>query len=224
MIESTPPDCLSALGPRVAALELAALDRFVAEERRHHDVYPPAGKEFEALRLTPFAKVRAVILGQDPYHEPGQAHGLAFSTLSRKRPPSLNNILKELESDCGFKMPESGSLEPWAQHGVLLLNTVLTVQRGRAGSHAGHGWEQFTSAVVDAVAAKPEPIAFLLWGDPARSKGRMIDRARHVVVEGPHPSPLSAWRGFSGSKPFSTANRELVRRKRPEIDWSLEAK
>jgi uracil-DNA glycosylase len=221
MIETLPDDWRRALTNRLEGVDLDALDQFVAEERQKGEVYPKAGCEFEALRLTPFGKVRAVILGQDPFHGPGQAHGLAFSTLGKKRPPSLNNILKELHSDCGFDAPEGGSLVPWAQHGVLLLNTVLTVRRGHAGSHAGHGWEQFTSAVVDAVAAKPGPIALLLWGDPAKTKGRLIDRDRHVVIECPHPSPLSAWRGFSGGKPFSRANVALQARGAEPINWSL---
>jgi len=221
VIESIPRGWREALGDRLRSLDLGVPKKYVADERQRHEVYPPAGKEFEALRLTPFESVRAVILGQDPYHEPGQAHGLAFSTVREKLPPSLNNILKELHSDCGYAITSGGSLEPWAKHGVLLLNTVLTVRRGKANSHAGHGWEQFTSAVVDAVAAKPGPIVFLLWGDQAQSKGRAIDRERHVVIEGPHPSPLSAWRGFSGSKPFSKANAELMRRGAEPIDWSL---
>lgn len=170
VLESIPADWLDALSDRLRSVDLEALDRFVAEERQRYDVYPPAGKEFEALRLTPFAEVLAVIIGQDPYHQPGQAHGLAFSTLGNKRPPSLNNILKELRIDCGFEMPEGGSLEPWAKHGVLLLNTVLTVRRGKANSHAGQGWEQFTNAVVDAVGCKP--------GRPSSSCGEIAPSQR----------------------------------------------
>jgi len=221
VIERLPDEWQLALRARLASLDLDALDGFVTEQRQKHDVYPPAGKEFEALKLTPFASVRAVILGQDPYHEPGQAHGLAFSSLETKRPPSLNNILKELHSDCGYGIPSGGSLQSWARNGVLLLNTVLTVRRGKANSHAGHGWEQFTSAVVDAVAAKPGPVVFLLWGQSAQRKRRMIDLGRQIVIESPHPSPRSAWLGFHDSKPFSKANAELTRRGAKPIDWSL---
>jgi uracil-DNA glycosylase len=222
MIESIPCDWQEALSDRLRSVDLDALDRFVAGERRQPEVYPPVGKEFEALRLTPFASVRAVILGQDPYHEQGQAHGLAFSTLATKRPLSLQNILKEWHEDCGCEMPEDGSLEAWARHGVLLLNTALTVRGGRANSHA-RAWQPFTSAIVDAVAAKPERVAFLLWGAAAIRKGRSIDRKRHVVIESSHPSPLSANRpcgdapAFLGSRPFNSANKGLVQR----IDWSL---
>jgi uracil-DNA glycosylase len=227
MIESIPSDWREALGNRLRSLDLTTLDRFVeAERRKGVAVYPPPGKEFEALRLTPFADVRAVILGQDPYHESGQAHGLAFSTLGRPWPPSLKNILTELHDDCGYDLPESGSLEPWAKHDVLLLNTLLTVG-AKAGSHKGKGWEQFTSATVEAVAAKPGPIAFLLWGAPARRRGRLIPRARHVIIESSHPSPLSAnrpcggARKFVGSKPFTRANEGLKERGAQPIDWTL---
>jgi uracil-DNA glycosylase len=227
VIGSIPSDWREALGDRLRSLDLRALDGFVAEERgQKHEVYPPPGKEFEALRLTPFADVRVVILGQDPYHKPGQAHGLAFSTLARPWPPSLRNILAELRDDCGYALPERGSLEPWAKQGVLLLNTLLTVGT-KAGSHKGKGWEQFSSAIMEAVAAKRGPIAFLLWGAPAIRQGCLIPEARHVIIESSHPSPLSAnrpcggARKFVGSRPFSRANEALKERGAEPIVWRL---
>jgi uracil-DNA glycosylase len=164
------------------------------------------------------------LLGQDPYHGPGQAHGLAFSVQPGvPPPPSLVNIFKELQSDVGAPKPRDGSLIPWAQHGVLLLNAVLTVRAGQPNSHAGHGWEAFTDAVIRAVSAKPEPVVFLLWGRYAQKKKPLIDASRHVVIEGTHPSPLSAKNGFFGSRPFSTINAALEERGRPPIDWRLPA-
>ncbi len=221
MKDRLPPDWVEALGDRLASFDLDAIAAFVDAERSVGDVYPPEGQVFRALELTPFASVRAVILGQDPYHEPGQAEGLAFSVHQGKWPPSLRNIVTELCADTGCAQPATGSLEPWARHGVLLLNTVLTVRRGHAFSHAGHGWEQLTSAIVDTVACREEPAAFLLWGRPAQVKGALIDHDRHVVVESAHPSPLSAYRGFLGSRPFSRANAGLRDRGAPEVDWSL---
>jgi uracil-DNA glycosylase len=185
-------------------------------------VYPPAGQVFEALRLTPYASVRAVILGQDPYHGTGQAHGLAFSTLAPKVPPSLRNIFREWHDDCGCEIPSSGSLQAWANHGVLLLNTALTVREGAANRHA-KVWGPFARAFVDAVAGKPERVAFLLWGGAAISAGVSIVRSRHLVIESSHPSPFSAnrpcgkARPFVGSRPFTAANAGLV----DAIDWSL---
>ncbi len=222
MIESLPADWRKALGKRLLAADLRALDLFVKAERKSGEVYPPDDLVFEAFRLTPFRSVRAVIVGQDPYHEPGQAHGLAYSTLGEKLPRSLLEIRKELRDDCRLEVTTGGSLEPWARHGILLLNTVLTVRRGEAMSHAGHGWEKFTDAVVDAVAAKRGPIVFLLWGRRAQAKGSRIDRNRHIVIESPHPSPYSSWRGFVGSRPFGRANEALGQRGAPEIDWCLE--
>ena len=231
MKDRLPADWVEALGDRLASFDLDAIAAFVDAERtaaaarsaagEPDGVYPPEGSVFRALELTPFDSVRAVILGQDPYHEPGQAEGLCFSVAHGKWPPSLRNIVAELCADSGSAPPTSGSLEPWARHGVLLLNTVLTVRRGAANSHAGHGWEQLTSAVVDAVACRQEPAAFLLWGRPAQVKGALIDRDRHVVVESAHPSPLSAYRGFLGSRPFSRANEGLRARGVDPIDWRL---
>ena len=198
------------------------LQAFVADERARHTVYPPHDEVFAALHLTPYADLKVVILGQDPYHGPGQAHGLAFSV----RPgvaiaPSLRNIHQELHSDLGLPIPDHGSLEAWARQGVLLLNASLTVRAGQAGSHAGKGWETFTDRVIDVAAARPDPLVFILWGNHARRKRERIDTGRHAVIESPHPSPFSANNGFFGSRPFSAANEALVRLGREPVDWSL---
>ena len=198
------------------------LQSFVADERRRAPVYPPADQVFAALHLTPYADVRAVILGQDPYHGPGQAHGLCFSVPHGQRiPPSLANIHRELQDDLGIAPPRHGNLEPWARQGVLLLNTTLTVRGGEAASHQGRGWEAFTDAVIRAVDAKPERVVFVLWGSSARRKRALLDLSRHAVVESAHPSPLSAHNGFLGSRPFSRVNALLEEAGRPPIDWRL---
>jgi uracil-DNA glycosylase len=198
------------------------LQSFVAGERAQHTVYPPDDEVFAALHLTSYSALEVVILGQDPYHGPGQAHGLAFSVRRGVRiPPSLRNIHRELHTDLGVAIPDHGSLEPWARQGVLLLNTSLTVRAGQAGSHAGKGWETFTDRVIDVAAGHPEPIVFILWGNHARRKRERIDTDRHVVLESPHPSPLSANNGFFGSRPFSTANAALERLGRSPVDWDL---
>ena len=198
------------------------LQAFVAAERAQHTVYPPNDEVFAALHLTPYSALEVVILGQDPYHGPGQAHGLAFSVRRGVRiPPSLRNIHQELHTDLGLPLPGHGSLEPWARQGVLLLNTSLTVRAGQAGSHAKKGWETFTDRVIDVAADHPEPIVFILWGNHARRKRERIDTDRHVVLESAHPSPLSANNGFFGSRPFSTANAALERLGRSPIDWDL---
>ena len=198
------------------------LMRFVAEERATHEVFPPADEVFAALHLTPLADVKVLILGQDPYHGPGQAHGLCFSVRAGVRiPPSLQNIHKELHADLGLPVPDHGNLEAWAREGVLLLNTTLTVRAHEAASHQGHGWETFTDEVIDVVNAKDDCVVFILWGAAARKKKAIIDRQRHVVIESPHPSPLSAHRGFFGTKPFSRANEALVAAGRAPVDWSL---
>lgn len=210
--------------PIEALSTLPALDAAVAEERAHQDVYPPAGDVFAALRLTPPAKVRAVIIGQDPYHQrAGQAHGLAFSVPDECRPlpPSLRNIRAEFQSDLGYELPESGSLVRWAEHGVLLLNAFLTVSKGRPRSHQKFGWRPITEAIIYAVKALDGPVAFLVWGHFARDIAGQIDSTRHVVHYASHPSPLSQ-RGFCGTKPFSTVNEQLRDRGTPEIDWRLE--
>lgn len=200
----------------------AALREFVAEERRAHDVYPPEGEEFTALELTPYEQVRVVILGQDPYHGLGQAHGLAFSVRPGVRPPpSLRNIFKELKSDLGCRIPDNGFLVPWAEQGVLLLNTVLTVREAEPNSHRGQGWEKFTDAIIRTVGHKDDQVVFVLWGAPAGKKTELIDTERHTIVRSVHPSPLSAKRGFFGSRPFSQINAALRKAGKPEIDWQL---
>jgi len=200
----------------------AELQAFVAEERAGGVVYPPSDEVFAALHLTPYAEVKVVILGQDPYHGPDQAHGLCFSVRPGvPQPPSLHNILKELESDLGIPPPDHGCLDHWARQGVLLLNASLTVRRGRAASHQGKGWEVFTDEVLRAVNDKPERVVFILWGASARKKKALVDRSRHVVIESPHPSPLSASSGFFGSRPFSRANAALAEAGREPVDWAI---
>jgi len=198
------------------------LQSFVAEQRDHHEVYPPANQVFAALHLTSHAALKVVILGQDPYHGPGQAHGLCFSVAPGiRRPPSLVNIFTELEADLGILAGADGSLESWATQGVLLLNTTLTVRRGAAASHQKHGWERFTDEVLRVINDKEETVVFVLWGSSARAKRNIIDTSRHFVIESAHPSPLSAHRGFFGSRPFSTANAALEAAGREPVDWSL---
>ena len=198
------------------------LQSFLATERERHPIYPSHSDVFAALHLTPRADTKVVILGQDPYHGPGQAHGLAFSVRPGvPPPPSLRNIFKELQSDLGIPPPASGSLEPWARQGVLLLNTTLTVRGGASASHQGRGWETFTDEVIRAVDAKPERVVFVLWGASARRKRALVDATRHVVLESAHPSPLSASQGFFGSRPFSRANAALVEGGREPVDWRL---
>jgi uracil-DNA glycosylase len=227
VFESIPPNWRTLLTEPLADPRVLSLEEYVASERAEHEVYPATEHVFAALELTPYATVRAVILGQDPYHEAGQAQGLAFSVPPGVRPPpSLRNILAELEHDLGRPLPAGGSLVPWARHGVLLLNAVLTVRAGTADSHANRGWERLTGAIVQAVNAKAGPVVFLLWGARARAQGRSIDRHRHVVIESAHPSPRSASRGvdpFVGSAPFHRANEELARRGQPPVNWDLGA-
>jgi uracil-DNA glycosylase len=201
----------------------ADLQRFVADERARHAVYPPKDEVFAALHLTPLAEVKVVILGQDPYHGPGQAHGLCFSVRAGVRPPpSLRNIFTELHADLGIDPPADGDLTSWARQGVLLLNTTLTVRAHEAASHQRKGWETFTDRVLEAVDAQPRTVVFILWGASARRKRALIDTSRHVVIESPHPSPLSAHRGFFGSRPFSRANEALVAAGREPVDWRLD--
>jgi uracil-DNA glycosylase len=202
------------------------LQRFVRAEREQHPVYPPAGDVFAALHLTPLAATRVVILGQDPYHGPRQAHGLCFSVQRDVAvPPSLANIYRELHDDVGVPVPRHGNLEAWARQGVLLLNTTLTVRAGQAASHQGKGWETFTDEVLRVVSAKPHPVVFILWGAAARKKKALIDTSvggpGHVIIESAHPSPLSAHNGFFGSKPFSRTNAALRAAGLTEIDWRL---
>ncbi len=198
------------------------LQAFVVEERRRATVYPPHDEVFAALHLTPYADVKVMILGQDPYHGPGQAHGLCFSVRRGVRvPPSLVNIHKELHADLGLPIPDHGNLEPWARQGVLLLNATLTVRAGQAASHQNKGWETFTDQVIRIVDAKPEPVVFILWGASARRKRSLIDTTRHTILESAHPSPLSAHQGFLGSRPFSRANEALLAAGRQPVDWDL---
>lgn len=199
------------------------LQDFVAAERQRHTVYPPDEEVFAALHLTPYADTRVLILGQDPYHGPRQAHGLCFSVRRGVRiPPSLENIHAELRTDLGIAPPDHGNLDAWARQGVLLLNTTLTVRAAQAGSHHGKGWERFTDRVIAAVNDKTERVVFILWGSKARAKSALVDTSRHTVIESAHPSPLSAHNGFLGSRPFSRTNEALVVAGLDPIDWRLD--
>jgi len=206
--------------------EMTALGEFLRAAKRDGKVIYPAGAHiFAALDATPFDAVKVVILGQDPYHGPNQAHGLCFSVMPGvATPPSLDNIFAEIERDLGIARPDHGYLMSWARQGVLLLNAVLTVERGLAGSHQGKGWEGFTDACVDALNRDREHLVFLLWGSYAQAKGKLIDRRRHLVLKAPHPSPLSAYRGFIGSGHFSRANDYLREHGQTPIDWRLPAR
>lgn len=193
---------------------------FVKAEYQKHTVYPPPGKIFRSFELCPFEKAKVVILGQDPYHGPGQANGLCFAVNEGTAlPPSLKNIYKEIETDLGIQMPRSGNLENWAKQGVLLLNATLTVRAGEAGSHQNKGWEKFTDAAIAALSEQREGLVFMLWGRYARNKGAVIDRKKHLVLESAHPSPLSAYAGFFGCKHFSKANQYLLAMGKEEIRW-----
>lgn len=198
------------------------LQTFVKAERQRGVVYPPDAEVFSAIRLTPYARTKVLILGQDPYHGPNQAHGLCFSVRSGvPQPPSLVNIFKELEDDLGIPRPRHGNLDSWANQGVLLLNATLTVRAAQAASHQGKGWETFTDQVIRVVNDKPERVVFILWGAYARKKRPLIDTSRHVIIESAHPSPLSAHNGFFGSKPFSRANSALEAQGHQPIDWTV---
>jgi uracil-DNA glycosylase len=217
-----PPSWARALADEIAKPSFRELDDFVAAERAEGQVYPPNEATFRAFELTPFDEVNVVLLGQDPYHGPGQAHGLALSVMPGVPiPPSLANMFKELATDRGCRVPDNGCLEPWARQGVLLLNAVLTVRDGAAGSHANRGWEAFTDAVIRALGARERPVVFALWGGHARKKARLIDASRHRVLECAHPSPLSAHAGFFGARPFSAIDDALRSLGRPPIDWQL---
>jgi uracil-DNA glycosylase len=197
------------------------LQKFLARERAEHTVYPPEGDVFNALRLTPYKRTSAFLLGQDPYHDEGQAHGLAFSVRPGiKPPPSLKNIFKELHDDLGCRIPNHGNLTHWAEQGLLLLNAVLTVRAHEPNSHKDKGWETFTDAVIRAVNDEPEPVVFVLWGNYAQKKEKLIDGSRHLILKAAHPSPLSA-KKFFGSRPFSSINAALTALGRPTIDWQL---
>ena len=216
-------DWAELLNPELKKPYYRKLRQFLIGEYRTHHVYPDMYSIFNALHYTSYADTKVVILGQDPYHGPGQAHGLSFSVLPGVQPPpSLLNIFKELETDLGCKVPNNGCLKPWADQGVLLLNTVLTVRAHQANSHRGIGWEEFTDAAIMALNGQDRPIVFMLWGRPAQSKKALLDNPNHLILEAPHPSPLSAYRGFFGCHHFSQANEFLKEHGLAPIDWQIE--
>lgn len=217
-------DWLEAVGGEFKKPYYKKLYDFVKEEYSTRVIYPPAEDIFNALHLTPLKEVKVVILGQDPYYNEHQAHGLSFSVLPDQReiPPSLQNIYKELQDDLGCYIPDNGYLEKWAKQGVLMLNTVLTVRAHQANSHQGRGWEQFTDAILEAVDREERPIVYLLWGRPAQSKIPMLTNPNHLILKAPHPSPLSAYRGFFGCRHFSQANEFLESHGVSPIDWQIE--
>ena len=217
------PSWKARIGDWLLRPEMQALSEFLRQRKAAGArIYPPGPQIFAAFDATPFEQVKVVVLGQDPYHGPGQAHGLCFSVLPGVPvPPSLLNIFKELETSLGLPRPEHGCLLPWARRGVLLLNAVLTVEEGRAGAHQGKGWEGFTDHAIQALAEEREGLVFLLWGSYAQAKGKVIDPRRHRVLKAPHPSPLSAHRGFIGCGHFSAANEYLSRQGQAPIDWTL---
>ena len=218
-----PNDWLTALGGEFHKPYYRQLFEFVKNEYNTTVVFPPADDIFNAFHLTPLSKVKVVILGQDPYHNNGQAHGLSFSVQKGVDiPPSLVNIYKELHDDLGCTIPNHGCLTKWAEQGVLMLNTVLTVRAHQANSHRGIGWEEFTDAAILALNSQDRPIVFILWGAPAQRKKRMLTNPKHLILEAPHPSPLAAYRGFFGSKPFSQTNAFLEKNGIEPIDWQIE--
>lgn len=216
-------DWLQAVGKEFHQPYYSELYGFVKSEYNKYIIYPSAEDIFNAFHFTPLNEVKVVVLGQDPYHNEGQAHGLCFSVKPEVEiPPSLVNIYKELKDDMGCYIPNNGYLEKWARQGVLLLNTVLTVRAHQANSHQGKGWERFTDAVIQAVNEQDRPIVFLLWGRPAQMKRSMLNNPKHLILEAPHPSPLSSYRGFFGSKPFSKVNKFLTDNGIDPIDWQIE--
>lgn len=212
-----------ALGPMLEEKHIIELEKFLASEiKKKKIIYPSQNEIFSAFDATPFNKVRVVIIGQDPYHGADQAHGMCFSVKKGiKPPPSLRNIYKELATDIGFEIPEHGFLDSWAKQGVLLLNSVLTVEESKAGSHQKKGWEEFTDSVIKTLNDKKENLVFILWGAPAQKKAKVVDEKRHFILKSPHPSPLAAYRGFFGSRPFSKTNELLQSINSKPIDWSL---
>ena len=216
-------DWLEPLKPEFSKPYYRKLYQTVNEEYRTHQIFPPADDIFNAFALTPLHEVKVVILGQDPYHGEGQAHGLCFSVKPDVEiPPSLVNIYQELQHDCGCEIPNNGYLTKWAKQGVLLLNTVLTVRAHQANSHRGIGWEEFTDAAIRILNEQDRPMVFILWGRPAQMKKSMLTNPNHLIIESPHPSPLSAYRGFFGSRPFSRTNKFLREHGIKEIDWQIE--
>jgi len=223
MIEKLPSDWVDVIGEEFNKEYMKNLSLFLKDElTRGKKIYPHGDNIFEAFHLTPFSKVKVVILGQDPYHGPGQAHGLSFSVKKGiDIPPSLINIYKELCSDLGYEMVTHGNLSLWAKEGVLLLNNVLTVEHKAPGSHKNKGWEIFTDAVVNALVKKEKGLAFILWGSQAQKKGANINKQKHFIIRSPHPSPLSSYRGFFGSKPFSQVNKFLIDSKQNPVNWKI---
>jgi uracil-DNA glycosylase len=220
-MQALPRSWRSLLADEVKQPYFHKLREFLAEERQHYEVYPPEDNVFAALELTPFDDIQAVLLGQDPYHGKGQAHGLCFSVMPGVRmPPSLINILKELHADVGRPIPKHGCLVTWAESGVLMLNTVLTVRAGKPNSHKGKGWEKFTDAIIRLVSERNDPAVFLLWGAHAQAKKKLIDTDRHAILDAPHPSPLAA-KPFAGCRHFSKTNALLEGWGKPPIDWCI---
>ena len=215
-------DWLPVLEPEFKKEYYKQLFYFVKKEYETRQIFPPAEDIFNAFHVTPFHKVKVLLLGQDPYHNIGQAHGMSFSVLpGQETPPSLQNIYKELETDCNCYIPNNGYLKKWADQGVLLLNTVLTVRAHQANSHRQKGWEEFTDAVIRAVNEIDRPVVYLLWGRPAGEKAKILNNPKHLVLTAPHPSPLSAYRGFFGCKHFSKANEFLIKNGLEPIDWQI---
>lgn len=217
-------DWLDAISSEFSKPYYKELFNFVKEEYSRSVIYPPADDIFNAFHFTPLSKVKVLLLGQDPYHNENQAHGLSFSVLPEQKdiPPSLQNIYKELNSDLNCYIPNNGYLKKWADQGVLLLNTVLTVRAHNANSHQGKGWEKFTDAIIEALNKEDRPIVYFLWGAPAQKKAAMLNNPKHLVLKAPHPSPLSAYRGFFGCKHFSQCNDFLCKNGIEPIDWQIE--
>ena len=216
------PEWLEVLKPEFGKPYFNELKSFLLEEKRQYRVYPPGNRIFAAFEFTPFSKVKVVILGQDPYHGDGQAHGLCFSVPDGvTKPPSLVNIYKELSTDLGIPLPASGNLEKWAKQGVLLLNATLTVRANQAGSHQRRGWENFTDEVIRQLSARHSGLVFILWGSYAQAKETLIDTTKHIVLKAVHPSPLSVYRGFFGCRHFSKTNEILLSKGKEGVDWSL---
>lgn len=210
------------LAPLFSDERYLKIREFLLNEYRNYVVYPDMYDLYNCFRFTPFAQLRVVLLGQDPYHNVGQAHGLCFSVQDGiKKPPSLENIFKELNNDLGFDTPQSGNLTKWANEGVLLMNTSLSVREHQANSHSKCGWAWFTDSVIRLISQEKEHVVFILWGGNARSKKTLIDETKHCIIESAHPSPLSAYNGFFGSKPFSRTNEYLIKNNLPPIDWNL---
>lgn len=221
MKKDLPPSWNAVLALEFEKPYFKELELFVDRERKEHQVFPPEDDVLNAFKATPFDEVKVVLLGQDPYHDDGQAHGMCFSVRPGiKPPPSLVNMFKELKNDLGCKIPNNGYLEPWARQGVLLLNAVLTVQAHKANSHKNRGWEKFTDAAIQAINDQHDPVVFLLWGAYAQKKGKLIDPEKHRAITGAHPSPLSA-KMFFGSKPFSATNEALRELGEEPIDWQI---